>query len=73
MRKDEKTSVATLRPGVAESPGIPWRFESEQHGALNRNTMAASFGIRWRNQRNRHFTAPRRSGLLTNQPGCARS
>ena len=31
-----------LRQGVAESTGMPWRFEPEQSGGFLRNCMAES-------------------------------
>ncbi|SEM84988.1 Protein of unknown function, partial [Syntrophus gentianae] len=33
-----------------------WRIQPEHHGALNRNRVADSSGIKWRNQRNRQVT-----------------
>ncbi len=38
-----------------------WRNPSECPGDLHRNRVATSFGIRWRNQRNRHIQSHRNS------------
>ena len=37
-----KTSVATLRSGVAESTGTPWRLGPERGGDFLRNQVAKS-------------------------------
>jgi len=40
--KELNTSVTTLREGVVESSGTPWRFGSERGGGFHRNRVAKS-------------------------------